>query len=271
MLGTSNAMCTRSYNTCFYLRVNDGDESYRGMMVDAGGGNGIFRQLYKARIPYEDIRYLMVTHCHTDHIMGVVWLIRKMSPLAHKGRLKAPLTIYCHDEVKHALLTMCELMLPAKIRSGFGTSIIFREVVDGETIDIEGMTVTFFDIASTKAKQFGFSAVLPDGQRVVCMGDEPYDSRNEQYAEGADWLLHEAFCLWDDRAAFRPEEKHHSTVRDTAMLAQQLEVKNLVLYHGEDTNLAMRKANYTAEARRYFSGNVYVPNDLEVIDLANDG
>ena len=45
-------------------------------------------------------------------------------------------------------------------------------------------------------------------------------------------------------------------------------MKNLVLYHTEDTRLAERKALYTKEAAEYFSGNVYVPDDLEEIDLS---
>ena len=65
MLGTGNAMCTRCYNTCFYLRTPGG-----GLMVDAGGGNGIFRQLYRARVAVEQVHHLFVTHCHTDHIIS---------------------------------------------------------------------------------------------------------------------------------------------------------------------------------------------------------
>ena len=38
MLGTGNAMVTRCYNTCFVL--SSGEEYF---LVDAGGGNGIFR------------------------------------------------------------------------------------------------------------------------------------------------------------------------------------------------------------------------------------
>ena len=94
-LGTGNAMCTRCYNTCFYLRSQSG-----AMLVDAGGGNGIFRQLYKAHIPYEEIRHIFVTHVHTDHILGVVWLIRKISPLIHKGKHPGKLMIYCNSEVR---------------------------------------------------------------------------------------------------------------------------------------------------------------------------
>ena len=262
MLGTGNAMCTRCYNTCFYLRTDQG-----GMLVDAGGGNGIFRQLHKARIAYEDIHHIFVTHCHTDHIMGAIWLIRKISPMMYRGRYEGTLTIYCHDEVRHALLTMCNLMIPQKILSAIGNTIILKEVTNGETLRINDMDVTFFDIGSSKTKQFGFQALLPDNQKLVCLGDEPYNPCAEKYARHADWLMAEAFCLFRDRSTFRPYEKHHSTAVDAGKTANELNAKNLILYHTEDTNLTARRDNYAAEAKTEFSGNIFIPNDLEIVKI----
>ena len=195
MLGTGNAMCTRCYNTCFYLRTPSG-----GLMVDAGGGNGIFRQLFKARIAFEEVHHIFVTHCHPDHLLGVVWMIRKISPMMNHGRYQGTLTIYCHDEVAHALRTIGALLLPAKIWSAVDQTILFREVTDGEQVTIDDITLTCFDTGAVKTKQFGFHAVLPDGQRLCCLGDEPYDARSERYARDCDWLLHEAFCLERDAA-----------------------------------------------------------------------
>ena len=42
---------------------------------------------------------------------------------------------------------------------------------------------------------------------------------------------------------------------------------NLILYHTEDDNIERRKALYTAEGRLYYKGNLYVPDDLECIEL----
>ena len=46
-----------------------------------------------------------------------------------------------------------------------------------------------------------------------------------------------------------------------------LSMKNLILYHTEDKNIKNRKDLYTQEAKKYFKGNVIVPNDLEEISL----
>ena len=77
----------------------------------------------------------------------------------------------------------------------------------------------------------------------------------------------EAFCLYGQRDIFNPYEKHHSTVKDASELAQQLGVKNLVLYHTEDKNIKNRKELYGAEGREYYHGNLFVPDDLDVIEM----
>lgn len=108
---------------------------------------------------------------------------------------------------------------------------------------------------------------MPNAQSLVCLGDEPYNEKNRPYVEGTDWLLCEAFCLYKDRDIFKPYEKHHSTALDAGKLAEELKVKNLLLYHTEDKTLNTRKACYMEEAAQGFSGVVHVPDDLEIIDI----
>ena len=106
-----------------------------------------------------------------------------------------------------------------------------------------------------------------DGKKLTCCGDEPYNSCNEAFAANSTWLLHEAFCLSSEAEIYHPYEKHHSTVKDACQLAEKLQVKNLLLYHTEDENLLHRKKLYEREGAAYFSGNLYVPEDLEVIQI----
>lgn len=79
MLGTGNALATRCYNTCFTLRCLDGS----ALMVDAGGGNGVLTQLERAGMRCEDIHDLFVTHAHTDHLLGCVWMMRMALQFRH--------------------------------------------------------------------------------------------------------------------------------------------------------------------------------------------
>jgi ribonuclease Z len=130
----------------------------------------------------------------------------------------------------------------------------------------DGETLTFFDIGSTKAKQYGFTMQLPSGG-LCFAGDEPLDESCYPYAKDAAWLLHEAFCLYEERDIFKPYQKSHTTVKEACEIAETLGVKNLILYHTEDKNIANRKALYTAEGRQYYSGNLLVPDDLDQIPL----
>ena len=143
----------------------------------------------------------------------------------------------------------------------------FFPVSDGESRPILDRTVTFFDIQSVKEKQFGFSMDLGTGEKLTCCGDEPYRPCEKKYAENSAWLLHEAFCLYTQAELFSPYEKHHSTVKDACETAEQLGVRNLILYHAEDSCLPERKKLYQEEGSRYFHGNLYVPDDLETFLL----
>ena len=262
ILGTGNAMVTRCYNTCFILQ---GEGHF--LMVDAGGGNGILRQMEDAGVNFTDIHDLYLTHAHTDHVMGAVWVVRKVTSLQSQGKYDGVLHVYGHERVLRVLRTMCEMMLPKKFASRIGETVLLTEVTDGEEIEAAGMRLQCFDILSTKEKQFGFTAILPNSLRVACLGDEPFNEHSRPYVEGADWLLSEAFCLYNDRDRFRPYEKHHSTALDTGRLAESLHVKHLLMYHTEDKTLDTRRERYAAEAAREFSGKIYVPDDLEVIEL----
>ena len=50
MLGTSNALVTKCYNTCFTIHTPQ-----TMLLVDAGGGNGILAQLEKSEIKLGDV------------------------------------------------------------------------------------------------------------------------------------------------------------------------------------------------------------------------
>ena len=262
MLGTGNAVVTRCYNTCFILKD-------RGSMllVDAGGGNGILQRLEKAGIRLGDIHDMFITHAHTDHILGAVWVTRVIMQEILKGKYSGTFNIYGHDKSIKVLTDICRMTLHRKYSECIGKTVLMHEVHDGERFQAGAFPMECFDVKSTKEKQFGFRTALSDGQSLVCLGDEPFNEQNISYVENADWLMCEAFCLYEDRETFKPYEKNHSTALDTGSTAERLHVRNLVLYHTEDTCLQERKKRYGDEAGRNFSGTVHVPDDLETIPL----
>ena len=190
--GTGNAQSLNFYNTCFAMKCS-GIDKY--LLVDAGGGNGILNRLREAGISLSDIDSAIITHAHTDHIIGMVWIYRMVAA----GMLK--------------------------------------------------------------------NAEIAGGRRFVCLGDEPCVNENKKLIMNAGLVLHEAFCLYDEREKFKPYEKHHSTAREAALLAGECGVGKLLLYHTEDSHPADRKKLYSSEAAEYFDGEIFVPDDLDTISL----
>ncbi len=262
MLGTGNALVTECYNTCFLI-----EDKGQVFMVDGGGGNAVLRQIKYAGYNWKDMRHIFVTHKHVDHIMGIIWMVRMITQYMKQGEYEGEAYIYSHREILDLIRDMAGKLLQKKTTAFIDDRLHLVEVADGETRDIIGHKVTFFDIQSTKAKQFGFRMEMSDGKMLTCCGDEPLTAPLETYAEGSEWMLHEAFCLHSQADIFNPYEKHHSTVKDACELAERLGVKNLLLYHTEDRNLASRKELYSEEGRKYYHGSLWIPDDLEALEL----
>ena len=262
ILGTGNAAVTECYNTCFAFSDNN-----RHFLVDAGGGNQILKKLKDADIPLCEIHDIFITHEHIDHLLGLIWLIRMIGQNMNRGTYEGKLHIYCHEDLSDIIQTIASLTIQKKVFRHINKRILLHSVHSGETRKILECDVTFFDIESTKATQYGFTMMLPNRKKFTCTGDEPYNPANYAYVNGSDWLMHEAFCLFREADIFNPYEKHHSTVKEACQTAQELNIPNLILYHTEDKNIKNRKRWYTEEGRHYYHGNLYVPDDMECFEL----
>ena len=175
-----------------------------------------------------------------------------------KDQYQGDAYIYCHEDLADTIRTLCRLTIQEKHFRFLDSRIHLDPLKDGDHRHILSYDVTFFDIHSTKARQFGFTTVLKNGKKLTCAGDEPYNAACEPYVKGSDWLLHEAFCLYDERDRFKPYEKHHSTVKDAAELAESL----------QDKSVGKRKELYMAEGKAYYHGNLYIPEDRDILTLS---
>lgn len=107
---------------------------------------------------------------------------------------------------------------------------------------------------------------LNNGKKLIFLGDKTCNPILYDRLKEADYVMHEAFYLNKEEQIFKAYEKHHSTLKSACESMQSLNIKNLILFHTEDTHKD-KKELYTAEAREYFDGNVIVPNDLDEIEL----
>lgn len=263
VLGTGTASVVENFNTCFILQDNNDDY----LLVDTGGGNGILKQFKRANIDMLKIHNIFISHKHIDHLYGMLWIYRFVDISMQKGTYEGNLNIYCHDEVAKIIRDQVHTLLRKSQQQFIDKRIFINVVKNHEKIKILNYDLEFLDIKAKSDKQYGFKTILNNGKTLAFLGDEPLDEKLYDDVRNSDYLLHEAFCLETEASKFKPREKNHDTVKLASIKAQNLGIKNLLLWHTQENLGKNRKAEYLKEAQENFKGNVYVPNDLEIIDL----
>lgn len=260
MLGTGHGFVWNLYNTCFLLENGE-----YNLLVDTGGGIEIVKNLEKIGYKITDIQNIFISHCHTDHILGLLWILKKMSGLFSKGYDKS-FNIYCNYEVANSIKGLYSTVFPDVRVKAIDKKINIHILHDEENINIAGENITFFDVHAKGNLLYGFETILNNGTKLIFLGDETCNPILYDRLKDADYVMHEAFCLDAEESKFKAYEKHHSTVKSVCESMQPLNIKNLILFHTEDTH-ENKKELYTNEAKMYYSGNVIVPDDLDEIIL----
>lgn len=262
MLGTGHGLVYNLNNTCFLVQNN---QNY--FLIDTGGGVKTLENMEKISIGIDKIHDIFISHKHNDHLLGLSWILKKISTLRKKGEYENELNIYCNDEVAKSIEYLLKSVNDEKHVDNIYQYLKIHIVENEETLKIMDNNYTFFDTMSRGSKLFGFETVLDNNKKLVFLGDVPCDKDNYCRIRSADYVMHEAFCLDSEESIFKPYEKHHSTVKSACEALNDFNIKNLILFHTEETHIKDRKELYTAEAKLYFNGNIVVPNDLEEIIL----
>ena len=109
---------------------------------------------------------------------------------------------------------------------------------------------------------------LNESEKFTFIGDETCSETTKKYVENSKWLFADAYMAGKEAEEYNPIQKHHhSTVKFVAELCKELNVKNVIMSHTVDTDLENRKKLFTEDAHKYYGGNVFVPDDLEVIEI----
>jgi len=261
MLGVGHGGTLDLYNTCFLVQNDMGN-----LLVDTGGSIEIIKRLQQANVELKDLKHIFISHSHTDHILGLFWLFKKMGRAIKHGEISDGINIYCNDVVYEAIKEVSKYILPKKLVETIYNIIDFKILQDGDSYNINDVEYSFFDIKAKGTKQFGFECNM-NNKRVVFLGDETIDVDMYNKVKGVDYVMHEAFCLDSEESKFHAYEKNHSTVKSVCKVMNELKVKNLILYHTEESHGNERKELYKKEGKESFNGNVIVPDELEVIEV----
>lgn len=235
--------------TCIEVVADSGEI----VIVDAGTG---IRRLGKSLLERQEKRvYMLLTHCHWDHILGIAFfhpLLRKDTCLIVQDRL-----IGCIDTKTVLDEVMKDPFFPVRIED-FQADIRFDPALNGEfsigSLTIDSIPTSHSDGSlGYRFKEGGKTFVfLTDNE----LGFDHPQSRGRQayidFCQGADLLLHDAEYTADEYV--RKTGWGHSSVPDVLDLALKAGVTHLGLIHLNQDRTDAQMDDIVAQANRFFKG-----------------
>jgi ribonuclease Z len=295
-LGTSGAIPTEKRGLPATL-LKRGTELF---LFDCG--EGLQRQMIKAKIGFHKRMKVFLSHLHGDHVLGLPGLLQTMSLMDRKVKLE----VYAPVGTKHFLECVAEslqyaLTFPLEIHEIQDAGVACNEteyVIKAVWANHVLPTLAYAFIEKPrpgkfypeKARAFGVpegvlwsklqhgepvtlsddrivapedvSGPLRRGRKIIYTGDTQPFKGFAKFASEADLLIHEA--TFDDTLSEKAVEDGHSTPRQAAIQAKKAKAKTLVLTH--------LSARYTdtslllAQAKKVFN-NVTVAEDFLELEL----
>ena len=240
-------------------------------------GDGVALQLVRAGIALDALRYVFITHHHSDHNLDYGNLIYD----AWAAGLRKPVDAYGPPPL--AAMTEAYWQLN---RFDIETRIADEGRVDLRKLDTahefakDGQVMRNEDVRVTAARvrhppidhAYAYRFDCP-GRSIVISGDTAYAPSLVELAKGADVLVCEAMHLGGLEALLKKVpnaatlREHllasHTVTEEVGKMAAEAGVKTLVLSHlvpSDDPSIT--EEMWTEGARKHFSGTIVVGRDL---------
>lgn len=295
-LGTAGSIPT-TQRSLPAVAVKRTDELF---LFDAG--EGVQRQMIRAKIGFHRKAQVFITHMHGDHVLGLPGLMQTMALLNRKKKLE----IYGPIGIKRFIDAIEETVQFARIFPITVKEVLEEGVISEEheytvqAAQADHVTDAWAYALNEKPRpgrfnqqkarklgipegplwsrlQHGEKVTLPNGKKVtpedvlgkpragrkmVYTGDTRPTNAIVKLAKNADLLIHEA-TLNDDLKE-RAQEDGHSTPGEAAEIAKRAGVKQLVLTH---VSARYKTADALLEQARKTFKNVIVAEDFMRIEL----
>ena len=244
-------------------------------VVDCGGG--VSRQLVFANVPLRNLRYLFITHHHSDHNLDYGNLMYNAWASGFKGRIDTygPPPI---EKITNLFLEMnaydINIRIPDEGRPPLSPMIFPHEfskegvVMQNEHVKVSAALVNHPPVEPAFAYRFD----APD-RSIVFSGDTTPCDNLIKLAQGADVLVHEVIhkpSLTRLMARISNADRlvehivaSHTTHIDVGKVAKAAGVKTLVLTHfvpSDDPSLT--DEIWIEGARTHFDGKIIAGKDL---------
>ena len=240
-------------------------------------GSGVAQQLTKAGIPLNTLRYVFITHHHSDHNLDFGNLIYN----GWAGGLGMRVDAYGPPPAKAMMQAYWNLnQFDIETRIADEGRPDLRKLVEVHEFDKPGIVMESAEVKVSCAQvphppiahSYAFRFDTPD-RSVVISGDTAYSPALIELAKNADVLVHEAMHLSGldvllkrvPNAATLREHllASHSTTEDAGRVATAAGVKLLVLSHlVPSDNSSLTDDDWIEGARIYYRGKIIVARDL---------
>ena len=273
---------------------------YEQLMFDCG--EGVQRQMIKAKVGFHKITKVFISHMHGDHVLGLPGLLQTMALLDRQKKLE----IYGPEGIKHFLECVQEtlqfgLTFLVEIHEIYDSGIVcdeknyFIEALRSNHV-VPSLAYAFLEkprpgkFYPQKARALGIpeselwsklqqgnAIKLPNG-RVICPDDVMGSPRNgrkivytgdtrpfkefPKFADGADLIIHDSTL--DDALSEKAEVDGHSTPSQAASQAKKAKAKKLILTH---ISARYPDADLLLKQAQKVFKNTLVAEDLMVLEL----
>ena len=232
------------------------------VLVEAGNdiyifdlGNGSVNNLTQYQIPWPNLKAVLITHMHSDHMADLPdahlqsWIQGRTAPLkvygpeginlVTKGFELAYSADYQYRSDHHG-----DDMLPMSIAGFDAIQIIDNQLIPNDTpgLEILPFVVDHYPVNSA----FGFK-ISYKGRTLVISGDTIHDGSVQKYSKDVDLLVHSAISI-DIVERMRglapiPQmdkilldiQDYHTTIKEAGEISRDANVKHLLIYHSIPT------------------------------------
>ena len=249
-------------------------------VIDCGAG--VSRQLLAAGVPLPSVKYIFISHHHSDHNLEYgnlfynAWAAGLSTPVHSFGPVGLEAMTRAYWELNKFDV---ETRIEDDGRPDPRPLLIARDIPgDGVVLQTADVKVTAFRTPHPPiTDNFAYKFETPDGT-IVFSSDTAYNPKLAEFAAGADVLVHE--CLYlpaVDRLVLKTKngatlKKHllasHTTTEDVGRIAAAAGVKVLALSHfvpGDDPQVT--DDDWTEGVKKHYSGRIIVAKDLMQLAL----
>jgi len=263
-----------------------------GVLVQAGGknllidcGRGITQRLLQSGVKLGAVDALLITHLHSDHIVGIpdLWLTGWLE--ANYAQRAGPFRVYGPagtQGLMDGLVTAYDWDIKARIADqGLKAANIRPEVTEfkqGVIYDNGGVKVTAFDVdhGDLLKPAFGFRVDYA-GRSVTVSGDTRFNENLISYATGTDLLIHQVAAVREEllkSPVFKVILDHHTKPEEAGIVFTRTKPKLAVFYHfvllGTPAVPAVTEDEVLAMTRKTYPGPLLIGEDLMAFRIDRD-